>query len=225
MRFTNPQDIYGNRFLTSADLDNPFTSIKKQLTTNGDVYCEITTEELRVRNFDEVELIQAHVKTESGLSLIIPDLIISEDGSSARVLFFTHEDDWSSYITESVDGSYECILTFYTRSKEGAAMRHRQVMDSPVQGYPVIETSDTEIPMVNGNWYKSTLNDDRTLTVIPAPWENRVATCFIDTSAVINIQGVQWLYGVPTLVSGNRHIIALQQIDADTILANLAVVI
>lgn len=227
MRIANPQNIFGDRLLNINDLSNPFKNVKKTLSTEYDVQCVVTAEELGVADMSLVQLTQANVNTTEGLVMMMPDMEIADDNLSATITLFTHEDDWQSYLRVLDGGIYECILTFYTRSTEGVAIREPQVMDSPVQGYPVIETSDAEIPMVNGNWYKIAQNvkPNSTITITPSNWQNRVSTCFIDTSVVIDIQGVHWLYGTPTLTTGKRQIIAFQQIDAETILANLAVVI
>jgi hypothetical protein len=38
----------------------------------------------------------------------------------------------------------------------------------------------------------------------------------------VSLSGVTWIYGEPTMAEGYTFVVALQQIDAFTVLANLA---
>jgi hypothetical protein len=69
-------------------------------------------------------------------------------------------------------------------------------------------------------WFKNT--EQSSISVQPAAWKNIVLTCYIQTAVPVELAGVRWLYGQPTLVAGYTYVIALQQIGADVVLANLA---
>jgi hypothetical protein len=47
-------------------------------------------------------------------------------------------------------------------------------------------------------------------------------TCYLKTSMPVSLSGVTWIYGEPTMAEGYTYVIALQQLDDATVLANLA---
>ena len=61
--------------------------------------------------------------------------------------------------------------------------------------------------------------------VTPAAWKNEVMTCYLKTAVPVELSGVTWIYGAPTMAAGYIYVIAMQQIDAATVLANLAYVL
>ncbi len=72
----------------------------------------------------------------------------------------------------------------------------------------------------HATWFENT--DQSAIAVAPATWRNEVMTCYLKTSVPVKLSGVQWLYGEPAMMTGFTFVIALQQIDATTVLANLA---
>ena len=50
-------------------------------------------------------------------------------------------------------------------------------------------------------------------------------TCYLKTAVPVELSGVTWIYGAPTMAEGYTYVIAFQQIDAVTVLANLAYVL
>ena len=87
-------------------------------------------------------------------------------------------------------------------------------------GEPVRPLLSDTLEMQHATWFNNT--EQSAIAVQPAEWENRVLTCYIKTEVPVSLSGVSWLYGVPFLGEGYIYVIALQQIDAATILANLA---
>lgn len=87
-------------------------------------------------------------------------------------------------------------------------------------GEPVVQLSTTELTMKHATWFD---NAEQTfITVNPAPWKNEVMTCYLKTAVPVELSGATWLYGPPVMVTGYTYVAALQQIDASTVLANLA---
>ena len=82
----------------------------------------------------------------------------------------------------------------------------------PVQGEALMPHHAT--------WFNNT--EQTTLTISPAAWKNEVITCYLKTEVPVALAGVRWLYGEPAMVEGFTYVVALQQIDAATVLANLA---
>ena len=87
-------------------------------------------------------------------------------------------------------------------------------------GEPVLPVSAPELLILHASWFDNTAQS--TIAVLPAAWKNEVMTCYLKTAVPVSLSGVQWLYGEPAMVQGFTYVFALQQIDAATILANLA---
>lgn len=87
-------------------------------------------------------------------------------------------------------------------------------------GEPVLPVSAPELTVRHVTWFDNSLQN--AITVLPAAWKNEVMTCYLKTSVPVELSGVQWLYGEPAMMTGFTFVIALQQIDASTVLANLA---
>lgn len=81
-----------------------------------------------------------------------------------------------------------------------------------------LETSTLEVQ--HATWF---VNDAQgSISVQPGVWRNEVMTCYLKTAVPVELAGVRWIYGRPTLVAGYTYVVALQQIGADVVLANLA---
>ena len=80
---------------------------------------------------------------------------------------------------------------------------------------------DGYLTVKHATWFDNSQNASKA-RVIPAAWKNEVMTCYLKTSVPVELSGVQWLYGEPAMMTGFTFVIALQQIDASTVLANLA---
>lgn len=87
-------------------------------------------------------------------------------------------------------------------------------------GEPVHPVSAPELTVHHAFWYDNTAQSS--ISVLPAAWRNEVMTCYLKTAVPVSLSGVIWLYGTPFMSEGYVYVIALQQIDADTVLANLA---
>ena len=87
-------------------------------------------------------------------------------------------------------------------------------------GEPVVPLVSASLPMRHATWYDNA--EQTAITVIPAAWKNEVMTCNLKTEIPVELQGVIWLYGKPYMGAGYTYVIAIQQIDASTVLANLA---
>ncbi len=79
--------------------------------------------------------------------------------------------------------------------------------------------SDT-LKIQHATWFTNT--EQSAISVHAAEWENRVLTCYLKTEVPVFLSGVSWLYGQPVMEAGFIYVLALQQVDASTILANLA---
>lgn len=78
----------------------------------------------------------------------------------------------------------------------------------------------SELTMSHATWFSNT--EQSALSVNAAEWKNRVLTCYLKTTVPVSLSGVSWLYGQPVMEAGFIYVLALQQVDASTILANLA---
>lgn len=87
-------------------------------------------------------------------------------------------------------------------------------------GEPVQPLHTDTLKIQHATWFNNA--DQAAISVQPAAWQDRVLTCYLKTAVPVSLSGVSWLYGVPFLGEGYIYVIALQQIDAATILANLA---
>lgn len=90
-------------------------------------------------------------------------------------------------------------------------------------GEPIIPVSAPELTVYHARWFDNT--SQGTITMLPNAWKNEVMTCYLKTTVPVTLSGVTWLYGAPTMAEGYTYVIALQQIDAATVLANLAYVL
>ena len=87
-------------------------------------------------------------------------------------------------------------------------------------GEKVVPLKDYSLTVKHATWF--TNDTQSSVLVLPAAWKNAVATCYLKTAVPVELAGVRWLYGQPTLVAGYTYVVALQQIGADVVLANLA---
>ena len=87
-------------------------------------------------------------------------------------------------------------------------------------GEPVLPLESGNLTMRHATWFDNAAQT--AITVIPAAWKNEVMTCYLKTAVPVALSGVSWLYGEPVMAQGYSYVIALQQPDATTILANLA---
>ncbi len=87
-------------------------------------------------------------------------------------------------------------------------------------GEPVAALSSAELTIRHATWFAN--ETQATIAVLPGAWKNEVMTCYLKTAVPVELAGVTWLYGEPTMVQGYTYVIALQQIDSAVILANLA---
>ena len=87
-------------------------------------------------------------------------------------------------------------------------------------GEPVQPLHTDTLKIQHATWFNNA--DQAAISVQPAAWQDRVLTCYLKTAVPVSISGVQWLYGQPLMADGYTYVIALQQIAAGVILANLA---
>ena len=87
-------------------------------------------------------------------------------------------------------------------------------------GEPVLQLECAGLTVRHASWFSN--DTQRIIAVQPSQWRNEVMTCYLKTAVPVSLSGVTWLYGLPALVEGYTYVIALQQLDASTVLANLA---
>ncbi len=87
-------------------------------------------------------------------------------------------------------------------------------------GEPVLPLQSDAFEIQHATWFNNT--EQPAITVRPAAWQDRVLTCYLKTVVPVSLNGVQWLYGQPLMADGYTYVIAMQQIAAGVILANLA---
>lgn len=87
-------------------------------------------------------------------------------------------------------------------------------------GERVSALTGAELPIRHATWFNNA--DQTAISVQPAAWQDRVLTCYLKTEVPVSLSGVNWLYGEPAMMEGFSFVIALQQVDASTVLANLA---
>ena len=63
------------------------------------------------------------------------------------------------------------------------------------------------------------------ITEQPAPWRNEVMTCYLKSAVSESLSEEIWIYGESAMSVGYTFVIALQQIDASAVLANMAYVL
>ena len=90
-------------------------------------------------------------------------------------------------------------------------------------GEPVCALLSGTLEVQHATWFNNT--EQETITVQPAAWQDRVLTCYLKTTCPVSLSGVHWIYGQPSMATGYTFVIALQQVDASTILANLAYIL
>ena len=87
-------------------------------------------------------------------------------------------------------------------------------------GEPVLPLGSGNLTMRHSTWFDNTAQT--AISVIPAAWKNEVMTCYLKTEVPVSLSGVTWLYGEPFMADRYIYVIALQQLDAVSVLANLA---
>lgn len=87
-------------------------------------------------------------------------------------------------------------------------------------GEPIVTLTSDTLAMQHATWFDNSTQS--AVTITPATWNNEVMTCYLKTSIPVTLSGVTWIYGEPAMAAGYTYVIALQQIDAVTVLANLA---
>lgn len=90
-------------------------------------------------------------------------------------------------------------------------------------GEPVQPLHTDTLKIQHATWFNNA--DQAAISVQPAAWQDRVLTCYLKTTCPVSLSGVNWLYGEPAMMEGYSFVIALQQIDSLTILANLAYIL
>lgn len=87
-------------------------------------------------------------------------------------------------------------------------------------GEKVLPLEGDALVVKHATWF---VNDAQgSIAVQPGVWKNEVMTCYLKTAVPVALFGVTWIYGEPTMAEGYTFVVALQQIDASTVLANLA---
>ncbi len=87
-------------------------------------------------------------------------------------------------------------------------------------GEPVLPLTAGILTICHATWFDNA--GQGAITVQPSAWRIEVMTCYLKTAVPVSLAGVTWLYGMPDMVEGYTYVIALQQVDATTVLANLA---
>lgn len=90
-------------------------------------------------------------------------------------------------------------------------------------GEPVVALTGGSLTVKHATWFDNA--GQAAVSVLPAAWKNEVMTCYMKSAVPVGLSGVTWIYGEPTMTAGYTFVIALQQIDATTVLANLAYVL
>ena len=90
-------------------------------------------------------------------------------------------------------------------------------------GEPVLALTESLLTVSHATWFDNA--GQGSITVQPAVWKNEVMTCYLKTTVPVSLSGVTWLYGEPAMVAGYTYVVAFQQLDASTVLANLAYVL
>lgn len=87
-------------------------------------------------------------------------------------------------------------------------------------GEPVQPLHTDTLKIQHATWFTNT--DQAAISVQPAAWQDRVLTCYLKTAVPVSLSGVNWLYGEPVMMDGCIYVVALQQVDDHTLVANLA---
>ena len=87
-------------------------------------------------------------------------------------------------------------------------------------GEPLLPLEGDALAVQHATWF---VNDAQgSIAVQPGAWKDEVMTCYLKTAVPVSLSGVTWLYGQPFMGEGYTYVVALQQVDAATVLANLA---
>lgn len=87
-------------------------------------------------------------------------------------------------------------------------------------GEPVLPLVGDTLAVKHATWFENASLGS--ISVQPGAWKNEVMTCYLKTAVPVELAGVTWLYGQPFMAEGYTYVIAIQQIDASAVLANLA---
>lgn len=87
-------------------------------------------------------------------------------------------------------------------------------------GEPVLPLAGDTLAVQHATWFENAAQGS--IAVQPGVWRNEVMTCYLKTAVPVELSGVAWLYGKPFMGGEYTYVIALQQIDAYSVLANLA---
>lgn len=87
-------------------------------------------------------------------------------------------------------------------------------------GEKVVALTSGSLTAKHATWFDNKAQSS--ISVQAAPWKNEVMTCYLKTAVPVELSGVIWLYGEPAMMEGFTFVVALQQVDASTVLANLA---
>ena len=121
------------------------------------------------------------------------------------------------------DGHPVTLSSDAARMLPVAARPVQQAGDAPAlsaTGEPVLPLETTTLEVQHATWYENAAQGS--ISVQPAEWRNEVMTCYLKTAVPVSLAGVTWLYGEPAMLEGFTFVVALQQVDASTVLANLA---
>lgn len=87
-------------------------------------------------------------------------------------------------------------------------------------GEPVLPLVGDTLAVQHATWFENAAQGS--ISVQPGAWRNEVMTCYLKTSVPVSLTGVTWLYGEPFMADRYIYVIALQQLDAISVFANLA---
>lgn len=87
-------------------------------------------------------------------------------------------------------------------------------------GEPVQPLHTDTLKIQHATWFNNA--DQAAISVQPAAWQDRVLTCYLKTTCPVSLSGVIWLYGEPAMMEDCIYVVALQQVDEHTVVANLA---
>lgn len=143
----------------------------------------------------------------------------SYPGESAR--FIAHEDEvtLSSDHARLVSIEGNAYDPYGVRSASDSGGGGAAVV-KPATGETIVPLTSDELTIRHATWFDNA--EHSAITVTPSVWKNEVMTCYLKTDMPVKLSGVAWLYGVPVMAENFAYVIALQQVDAATVLANLA---
>ena len=82
-------------------------------------------------------------------------------------------------------------------------------------------TVSADLTVKHATWFDNSQHASN-VRVIPAAWKNEVMTCYLNTAVPVELSGVTWVNEAPEMLEGYTHVIAVQQIAENVVLANLA---